>query len=77
MAKLQVKCVVNEVYKSDKGNQYLTITDLSNGGVMKLDVSQGEIAVKAGDVVNMDLEVKGRVYNGKMSLSYLNGAVTK
>jgi len=80
--KVSGKGVVTQNYKNDKGNQYLTLVDLGNGGEVKISMGSANVEVKSGDMVAFDLDVKGQTFIGKegsrsYSLIYQNGTFKK
>lgn len=62
--KVSCKAVCTNVYASGKGNTYLDFVDLGNGGVVKMTV-QGTVDLEEGQMVDLDCEVKGQVYQGR------------
>lgn len=68
--------VVSELYQSKTGAVYLSLVDLSNGGTLKVKVD-GVPEVKNGEIVHMEADVRGRLYNGSQSLDFERGAFTR
>jgi hypothetical protein len=55
--------IVTEKFESERGNTYISLVDVSTGGICKLTYQQSTVEVKSGDQIQVDLDVKPT--NGK------------
>lgn len=75
--KVQMKGILSEKFPAKTGDKvYLTFVDLSNGGALKLTFP-GTIDANPGQVVDLDLDVRGQVGKYGFNLTYVGGTFAK
>jgi methionine aminopeptidase len=78
---MNFKCasaVVNQIYNSDRGAQYITFVSLINGSMFKIAFAGQKTDLKEGDMVSIDISVKGRLnQQGGMNLTFESGQINK
>lgn len=58
---IQAKVIVTNKYTNDKGRSYLTGTDLSTGGTLKVSTFQPVGAIEMGTPLTIDAEFSSRL----------------
>ncbi|MBE0652103.1 MAG: hypothetical protein IH595_14845 [Bacteroidales bacterium] len=74
---VKVSGIVTEKFESDKGNTYLTLVDISTGGMCKLTYQGQTIEAKSGDQLTGEVEVKPTIGKYGLQLSVLGGSFQK
>lgn len=74
---IKISGIVTEKYESDKGNTYLSLVDITTGGICKLTYQGQTIEAKSGDQLTGEIEVKPA--NGKygQQLNVIGGTFQK
>lgn len=75
--KILGRFVVADVFKSEKGNEYLTLVDLETGGQLKLTLQGTEAAVVPGQMLEADLVVRPVMSKFGQSVVYVAGSFAK
>lgn len=75
--KIKIDGIVTEKFESERGNTYLSLVDVSTGGILKITYQQSTIEAKSGDQLSGEIEVKPT--NGKygQQLTVVSGSFTK
>lgn len=75
--KIMTKALVTDTYTSQKtGSQYVTMIDLDTYGQFVL-VIDGKAELSVGQVIDLDIAVKTRVYKGYTGITYTAGSIKK
>lgn len=73
-----LKGIVTEKFTSEKGNTYLTFVDQEMGGMVKITMKGcTEVDIRPGEALTVEAEVKGSMYQGRQSLEYIKGTITR
>lgn len=74
--KMQFQAIVNDVYVSDKGAQYLTMVEVGGfGSVFKLSMGDAKADVKRGSLVEANIEVSfGQSKAGSQYMRFEGGS---
>lgn len=75
--KMILSGIVTEKFESERGNTYLSLVDISTGGIVKLSYIGSTIDVKSGDQLSGEIEVKPSQGKYGQQLTFLSGLFKK